>query len=320
MPELRAASSARLQGPTAACSSETSLPGVSPKPPGSRKSRCMSITISARGPGRISAGRARRPGAGWSVLAFLSAGGPARPRRRRETEIFADFDWASVEAEILTRIKACEAALGANDVDRLVGFFWDDPRAVRLSPGGALCGRDQIAGFRKGRDVSDIARELSEMRITAFSADFGTATCEYRRLGSGRRAAQSQIRMRRPEGWPIVSAHVSLDARPAGGALSLSGVPASGGGSPARVREPGSGERYARSDLHGARELRWPWGRRTVQQVYAAHSAPRLRSIVLLSNAMISAIRWVFCRGERHAPSLHPHDDPERRARASSAP
>ena len=117
-----------------------------------------------------------------------------------------------MEAEILTRIKACEAALGANDVDRLVGFFWDDPRAVRLSPGGALCGRDQIAGFRKGRDVSDIARELSEMRITAFSADFGTATCEYRRLGSGRRAAQSQIRMRRPEGWPIVSAHVSLDA------------------------------------------------------------------------------------------------------------
>jgi hypothetical protein len=131
-----------------------------------------------------------------------------------------DFDRASAEAEIRTRIKACEAALGANDVDRLVGFFWDDPRAVRLSTGGGLYGPDQIASFRKGRDVSDIARELSEMRITAFSADFGTATCEYRRLGSGRRAAQSQIRMRRPEGWPIVSAHVSLDARPAGGALS----------------------------------------------------------------------------------------------------
>ncbi|MHA7870515.1 MAG: AtzH-like domain-containing protein [Salipiger thiooxidans] len=87
-----------------------------------------------------------------------------------------DFDRASVEA-----------ALGANDGDRLVGFFWDDPRTVRLSPGGGLYGHDQIASFRKGRDVSDIARELSEMRITAFSADFGTATCEYRRLGSGRR-------------------------------------------------------------------------------------------------------------------------------------
>ena len=32
---------------SAACSSETSLPSVSPKPPGSRKSRCMSMMISA---------------------------------------------------------------------------------------------------------------------------------------------------------------------------------------------------------------------------------------------------------------------------------
>ncbi|MCA0850146.1 AtzH-like domain-containing protein [Salipiger thiooxidans] len=101
-----------------------------------------------------------------------------------------DFDRASVEALIRTRIKACEAALEANDVDRLVGFFWDDPRAVRFSAGGGLYGHDQIASFRKGRDVSDIARELSEVRITAFSADFGTATCEYRRLDSSRRGAR----------------------------------------------------------------------------------------------------------------------------------
>ena len=47
MPVARAASSTALQGPTAACSRETSLPSVSPKPPGSRKSRCMSMMISA---------------------------------------------------------------------------------------------------------------------------------------------------------------------------------------------------------------------------------------------------------------------------------
>ncbi|WP_353475361.1 DUF3225 domain-containing protein [Salipiger sp. H15] len=123
-----------------------------------------------------------------------------------------EFDRASVEAEIRAEFEAYEAALGANDVERLTGFFWEDPRAARLSPGGGLYGHDQIAGFRKARDVSDIARELSEVRITAFSADFGTATCEYRRLGSGRRGAQSQVWMRRPEGWRIVSAHVSLDA------------------------------------------------------------------------------------------------------------
>ena len=36
------------------------------------------------------------------------------------------------------------------------------------------------------------------------------ATAEYRRLKSGRRGAQSQVWVRRPEGWRIASAHVSL--------------------------------------------------------------------------------------------------------------
>ena len=36
------------------------------------------------------------------------------------------------------------------------------------------------------------------------------ATAEYRRTGSGRRGAQSQVWVRRPEGWRIASAHVSL--------------------------------------------------------------------------------------------------------------
>ena len=37
----------RGSGSTAAASSETSLPSASPKPPGSRKSRCMSMMTSA---------------------------------------------------------------------------------------------------------------------------------------------------------------------------------------------------------------------------------------------------------------------------------
>jgi len=37
----------RGDGPMAFASSETSLPSVSPKPPGSRKSRCMSMTTTA---------------------------------------------------------------------------------------------------------------------------------------------------------------------------------------------------------------------------------------------------------------------------------
>lgn len=123
-----------------------------------------------------------------------------------------EFDRAATESEIRAEFDAYEAALGANDVERLVGFFWNDPRATRLGSDGGLYGYEQIAGFRRGRDVSDVQRELFEIRIEALSPDFGVATCEYRRIGSGRRGAQSQVWMRRPEGWRIVSAHVSLQA------------------------------------------------------------------------------------------------------------
>jgi ketosteroid isomerase-like protein len=121
-----------------------------------------------------------------------------------------DFDEAAVAAEIRAEFDAYEAALQANDVAALSGFFWQDPRAVRLSGDGALYGYDEIAAFRRGRDTSDVARELLRIDVVALAADLGVATAEYRRLGSGRRGAQSQVWMRRPEGWRIVSAHVSL--------------------------------------------------------------------------------------------------------------
>ncbi len=46
--------------------------------------------------------------------------------------------------------------------------------------------------------------------VVAWSADFGVATAEYRRLATGVRGSQTQVWMRRPEGWRIVAAHVSV--------------------------------------------------------------------------------------------------------------
>jgi ketosteroid isomerase-like protein len=123
-----------------------------------------------------------------------------------------DFDRAAVEAEVRAAFAAYEAALQANDVAALTGFFWDDARAVRLSSEGSLYGIAAIAAFRRGRDVSDIARELTRVEVVALSPEVGVATAEYRRLESGRRGAQSQVWVRRPEGWRIASAHVSLEA------------------------------------------------------------------------------------------------------------
>ena len=115
-----------------------------------------------------------------------------------------------VVAEIRRAFEAYEAALMANDVAALSGFFWRDPRAARMGGDGNLYGWEAIAGFRKGRDVSDVARDLGRVEIHAYGKDFGTATAEYRRRGSGRSGAQSQTWARFPEGWRIVAAHVSL--------------------------------------------------------------------------------------------------------------
>ncbi len=119
---------------------------------------------------------------------------------------------ARAASEIRAAFDAYEAALAANDVAALSGFFWEDPRAVRLGPGGGLYGHTAIAAFRRGRDVTDIAREIAEVRVVVLAPDIGVATCEYRRKVSGRRGAQSQVWQRLPEGWRIVSAHVSLEA------------------------------------------------------------------------------------------------------------
>ncbi len=121
-----------------------------------------------------------------------------------------DFDASGVEAEVRAAFEGYEAALGANDVTALTGYFWHSPKAVRLMTEGGLYGIEEIAAFRKGRDVSDMARDLLRVDVVALTAEVAVATAEYRRKGSGRRGAQSQVWVRRPEGWRIASAHVSL--------------------------------------------------------------------------------------------------------------
>lgn len=121
------------------------------------------------------------------------------------------FDDQSAARELEEAFRAYEAALVGNDVPALIGFFWRDPRATRLAPGGGLYGFEAIAAFRQARDPGDLARELERVDVLPLGPDLGVVTCEYRRTRSGRRGAQSQVWARLPEGWRIVSAHVSLD-------------------------------------------------------------------------------------------------------------
>ncbi|ORE92202.1 AtzH-like domain-containing protein [Acuticoccus yangtzensis] len=116
-----------------------------------------------------------------------------------------------VEAEVREAFEAYERALNTNDVDALIGAFADDPRTMRLTTDGGLYGIDEIIAFRKGRDVSDIARQLTRVEIVAVTPEVVVAAANYTRTVSGKKGSQTQVWQRRAEGWRIVSAHVSTN-------------------------------------------------------------------------------------------------------------
>lgn len=120
------------------------------------------------------------------------------------------IDLPDTVAAITAAFTAYEEALMANDVAALGGFFWTDERVLRYGPTENLYGATEIANYRAARDVSDLARTLENTRILALGPDMGVANTEYTRLKSGRRGRQTQVWARLPEGWRIVSAHVSL--------------------------------------------------------------------------------------------------------------
>ena len=120
-------------------------------------------------------------------------------------------DASETLAAIRAAFDAYEAALIANDVAALSGFFWADPRAVRLSPGARSTATPRSPPSAAAATSATWRRDLTRSRIIALGPDVGIATAEYRRRGSGRRGAQSQTWARFPQGWRIVAAHVSLE-------------------------------------------------------------------------------------------------------------
>lgn len=119
-----------------------------------------------------------------------------------------------VVSEVTAAFERYEAALAVNDVTTLDELFWQDPRTVRFGVDGPAYGFDEIAAFRRGRDVSGLERVLEKTVITTFGADFATALCAYRRTANGRIGWQSQSWVRMAGGWRIVAAHVSLGPVP----------------------------------------------------------------------------------------------------------
>jgi hypothetical protein len=121
-----------------------------------------------------------------------------------------------VIAELRALYPRYEQALVTNDVDVLVEMFWAGDQVMRFGVNENLYGPEELSAFRKARSATNLARTVTRLDIVSFGRDFASITLEFERSATTGAAAskirgrQSQVWVRFPEGWRIVSAHVSL--------------------------------------------------------------------------------------------------------------
>ena len=122
-----------------------------------------------------------------------------------------DINRPDVVAEVRAVFDRYEQALVSNDVAVLDELFWDSPHTLRYGVGENLHGYEAIRAYRAARPSLGLQRTLERTVITCYGRDFATANTEFLRAGN-RPGRQSQTWMRTPQGWRVVSAHVSLIA------------------------------------------------------------------------------------------------------------
>ena len=128
---------------------------------------------------------------------------------RKKTDMLA-INLPDVLAEVTVQFQRYEKALTGNDVAVLDELFWNSPHTLRYGATENLYGYDAIRAFRAGRPAQGLERTLLKTVITTYGQDMATANVEFQRAGSARSGRQSQTWLRTPEGWRVVSAHVSL--------------------------------------------------------------------------------------------------------------
>ncbi len=120
-----------------------------------------------------------------------------------------------VIAEVRACFEAYEQAFMRNDVPALLGFFWADERLTRYGIADKQLGYAAQVAYREATPTPTFTRRLENLRIHSFGPDMAVALVEFVRSDTALRGFQSQTWARLPEGWRIVSAHVSMIEWPA---------------------------------------------------------------------------------------------------------
>ena len=119
-----------------------------------------------------------------------------------------ELNLPDVQAELMAVHERYEVALAENNVEELDTLFLNHDTTLRFGAADAQFGYDEIAAFRSGRPAPG-PREILSTSVTTYGRDYGVANREFRRGTDPRIGRQSQTWIRTPDGWRVVSAHVS---------------------------------------------------------------------------------------------------------------
>jgi len=117
---------------------------------------------------------------------------------------------SEVVSEVTRLFLDYESALMRNDVEALNGYFWDHGAVTRYGINDRQLGHSALVAYRQNVPAPDFTRTLHDVRITTFGPDMAVAMTEFRRSDTTLHGFQTQTWVRLPQGWKIVSAHVSM--------------------------------------------------------------------------------------------------------------
>lgn len=120
-----------------------------------------------------------------------------------------DINLPAVVAEVQAECERYEVALTQNLVDQLDAFFLDSPATMRYGATENLYGYAAIQAFRAQRPAKGLARTVLRREVSSYGQDMAVSHLEFMKSSSARIGRQTQTWVRRPDGWRIVSAHVS---------------------------------------------------------------------------------------------------------------
>lgn len=115
-----------------------------------------------------------------------------------------------VLAEVGAAFEAYEQALVDNDVDRILSFFDED--AVRFGLADQQVGLKEQAEWRSAQPALPPGRRLTDTIIQGYGRSVAVVTTQFGYPGGDKLGRQSQTWVRMPDGWRIVTAHVSEPA------------------------------------------------------------------------------------------------------------